>query len=276
MELISGIYCIKNKIDNKRYIGRDKKALLKRRWYAHISKLRKNNHTNAYLQNAWNKYGKENFEFSILEICDSNELNEREIYYISFYKSNNTDFGYNLTSGGDGNHSWIPSEETKRKISESHKGEKNPMWGKKLNEKQKSAFIKRGTEHPQYGKPRTNETKEKLREKFLMEKSPVFGTKKDKSASRYYGVVIYNQKQKCGDKIYKNRYWKAQVRIDKILYRLGYFKEEIEAAKEYDRYIIKNGFKNPLNFPEIFYLINIKFLFLAYSFLKGGKNVKFK
>lgn len=276
MENISGIYCIENKINGKKYIGRDKKVILNRRWYSHISKLRKDKHTNQYLQSSWNKYGEENFEYKILEYCSEAELDEREIYYISLYKSNNEDFGYNLTKGGDGNHGWVPSEETKMKISISHMGDKNPMYGKKLNEKQRKAFLKNGEEHPFYGKHRSNETKQKLREKFLKEKSPVFGTKKKDSASLFYGVVIYNQTQRVGEKTYKNKYWKAQLRVDKTLYRLGYFKEEIEAAKKYDKYIIDNNLKNPLNFPRWFYKLNLKFLFLLYSTLLGRKNVKFK
>jgi len=99
MESISGIYCIKNKIDNKRYIGRDKKALLKRRWYAHISKLRKNNHTNAYLQNAWNKYGDLYFKFEVLEKLENSTKQERlqlEDKYCITLNTYNTTQGFNI------------------------------------------------------------------------------------------------------------------------------------------------------------------------------------
>ena len=34
----------------------------------------------------------------VLEKCDKNELNEREIYWIDFYRSQ--EHGYNMTKGG--------------------------------------------------------------------------------------------------------------------------------------------------------------------------------
>jgi len=36
----------------------------------HFSKLRCNKHVNQHLQNAWNKYGKESFEFEVLETVE--------------------------------------------------------------------------------------------------------------------------------------------------------------------------------------------------------------
>ena len=44
------------------------------------------------------KDGVENFSFELLEKCDKNELNEREIYWIDFYRSQ--EHGYNMTKGG--------------------------------------------------------------------------------------------------------------------------------------------------------------------------------
>ena len=61
---ISGIYCIENKINNKKYIGQSQN--IKTRWNSHIRKLDKNIHDNKYLQSSWNKYGKDNFKFYII------------------------------------------------------------------------------------------------------------------------------------------------------------------------------------------------------------------
>ena len=66
------------------------------------------------------------------------EANERERYYIAVYNSNNPNYGYNLTLGGDGFLGQKRSEETKKKISKTvnkyfltHQG----YWkGKKLPE----------------------------------------------------------------------------------------------------------------------------------------------
>lgn len=96
---ISGIYMIKNKIDNKLYIGQSKDV--KCRWINHKSRLNCNNHPNNKLQNAWNKYGEENFDFILLEECNQDIIDEREIYWISYYNSANRDYGYNLSTGGE-------------------------------------------------------------------------------------------------------------------------------------------------------------------------------
>ena len=57
----SGIYCIRNSINNKCYVGQSKNV--KKRFIHHKSMLRKNEHNNPYLQNSWNKYGENNFTF---------------------------------------------------------------------------------------------------------------------------------------------------------------------------------------------------------------------
>lgn len=82
-----GVYEIKNIINDKIYIGSTTVYFLKR-FYHHITMLRKNKHKNKYLQNAWNKYGEQNFEFNILEICTKEDCLEREQYYINLYKDN--------------------------------------------------------------------------------------------------------------------------------------------------------------------------------------------
>ena len=77
---ISGIYIITNSINGKRYIG-SSNCIRKRLW-KHRSLLRHNKHENPYLQNAWNKYGEDNFTYSVLEECEIQVLLEREQYYI--------------------------------------------------------------------------------------------------------------------------------------------------------------------------------------------------
>ena len=63
-----GIYMIRNRINNKVYIGQS--IDLVRREGDHFSDLRRGIHTNTHLQSSFNKYGEVNFEFIVLEYCD--------------------------------------------------------------------------------------------------------------------------------------------------------------------------------------------------------------
>jgi len=86
------IYKIKNKINNKIYIGQSTKPINKSRDYFGSGIL---------IQKAIKKYGIENFTKTILCECKSRqELNELEIYYILKHKSNVN--GYNISNGGNG------------------------------------------------------------------------------------------------------------------------------------------------------------------------------
>ena len=125
------IYKILNKINNKVYIGQTKNKP-NRRWCQHKRKLSLNKHTNSYLQSAWNKYGKENFIFEVLDknIDSSDKLDELEIHWISFYNSTDRKFGYNLECGGS--KSKIISEETRQKMKINASSEKNIERIKKL------------------------------------------------------------------------------------------------------------------------------------------------
>jgi len=77
----SGIYKIENLINGKIYIG--KSVNLTKRKRDHFNLLKNNKHTNNFLQNSYNKYGSDNFKFSILEICEKENLLDVEFYYIS-------------------------------------------------------------------------------------------------------------------------------------------------------------------------------------------------
>jgi len=76
-----GIYAITNTINNKAYIGST--VNVERRWAKHIFGLNKNIHPNKKLQNSWNKYGADLFNFIVIEeLEDKNNLVEREQYYM--------------------------------------------------------------------------------------------------------------------------------------------------------------------------------------------------
>lgn len=64
----SGVYMIKNVLNNHKYIGSTKN--FKQRLKQHLSDLRNNKHHSPHLQAAWNKYGEKHFVFQILETCE--------------------------------------------------------------------------------------------------------------------------------------------------------------------------------------------------------------
>lgn len=90
-----GIYCIKNKINGKVYIGSSNN--IERRFRKHKTQLNTKIHSNKHLIRAYHKYGKQNFEFIILEECLKENLLEREMFYIKEYDCLNFEKGYNMT-----------------------------------------------------------------------------------------------------------------------------------------------------------------------------------
>ncbi len=176
MNKICGIYIIKNKCNNKVYIGQA--VDIQRRWgYGHIKPLKENKHKNKHLQFAVNKYGIENFDFSIIEKCDKSELNDKEMYWIRQFNSNDSNCGYNKTSGG--NQTEL-NEEIKLKISNSQKGENAYWYGKQMPEaiKQKMSESHKGKDTWNKGKTNvySEETLEKMRQANKGEKSFMYGT----------------------------------------------------------------------------------------------------
>ena len=90
---------------------------------------------NEYFTNAINKYGWDNFKHEILfEDLSKEEACQKEIELIAYYRSNEHDFGYNKSTGGEINRGWHLSEETKRKQSEAKKGCISWCAGKQLPE----------------------------------------------------------------------------------------------------------------------------------------------
>lgn len=126
MKAVCGIYCIENMVNHRKYIGQS--IDIYNRWKDHKRKLDCNKHRNIYLQRAWNKYGKEKFNFYILKECDISALDSYERYYINIFDCMNNKYGYNIEPGGNA-HKKI-AKETKDKMSKSAKnrfcGENNP------------------------------------------------------------------------------------------------------------------------------------------------------
>ena len=150
-----GIYMIKNMVNSKIYIGQS--VDIEKRWREHRSGLRGNDHDNKHLQNAWNKYGESNFEFTVICECDESQLNTKEIDYIAKLKTYDPKVGYNKTYGGEGGRH---TEETRRKLSEAHKGKTLSEEHKRKMRENHADF--KGENAPMYGKHHSKETRKRL------------------------------------------------------------------------------------------------------------------
>lgn len=180
------IYLIVNKVNFKTYVGQRKSN---KKWnedpYMGSGKL---------IKLAQKKYGMENFEKFLIQYCSTKEETDAaEKFWIAEYRSRGK-AQYNIADGGQGG-CGKRSEETKRKISEAHKGKKmseehrrklsevrkgKPTGSKgkhwKLSEetkrkiseankgKKRSEEWKRKQTEAKKGKPKSEETKKKLSE----------------------------------------------------------------------------------------------------------------
>lgn len=97
--MMTGIYCITNKINGKCYVGQS--VNIEQRWNSHKSRPfnPKSSQYDSIFYRAIRKYGIDNFIFTVLEECPKEELDKREIFWIK--KLNSFNNGYNLTIGGD-------------------------------------------------------------------------------------------------------------------------------------------------------------------------------
>lgn len=139
------LYKIIDMLNNKVYIGQT--IDVHGRWRAHKSYAKNPEKTGQYIHRAMAKYGVENFMIEIIATCRTQEnADETENLLIKQYNSRNDKYGYNLLIGGSyGGH----SEETKKKMSESHMGEKNPNYGKSASEETrlKMSNRRKGVKH---------------------------------------------------------------------------------------------------------------------------------
>lgn len=99
---MTGIYIIKNKINDYVYIGQAYD--IERRWKKHRAIGKQGCSTkyieyNNQIHTAMRELGRDNFYLEVLEKCNKELLNEREKYWIRYYNSYKN--GYNATEGGD-------------------------------------------------------------------------------------------------------------------------------------------------------------------------------
>ena len=117
-----------------KYVGQS--VNIRRRIAEHKRDLKKHVHANDKLQKSWNKYGKDNFIFSVLEQCGKDHLTNRETYWVNKLHTMERNIGYNIAVPGPNpmanrHH----TEKSKQKMSAYRKihtkGKNNGFYGKK-------------------------------------------------------------------------------------------------------------------------------------------------
>jgi len=92
--LQTGVYCIRNLVNGKRYVGSAAKSF-QNRWKSHRNSLRRGDHIARHLQAAWNKYGESSFKFEVLERCTPENCIKKEQYWIDSCQAADSEHGYN-------------------------------------------------------------------------------------------------------------------------------------------------------------------------------------
>jgi len=240
-----------NKINNKKYIGITCQNPEKR-W-------RKGKGYKYYFKNAIQLYGWHNFKHLILASnLTETEAKNFEKILIDKLRSNNINYGYNLTNGGEGTRGYKHTELSKQKMSENKKGKytgSNNHFYKKTH----SNEIKEKFSQDRKGRKLSKEWKEKLRESHFkkiinIDTGEIFDSILD--ASKKYNVTNTNLVKCCKGKTktckgYRWMYLKDYENSDKCFIPLNEFLLGIEKTK------YKNSGKNKksvicLNTKEIF------------------------
>jgi group I intron endonuclease len=163
----TGIYKIQSTIHPERcYIG--SAVNIRRRWLNHKWNLSHNSHRNPLLQRHYNKYGADDLQYSIVAICDKEELRpidgiiRPEQFFIWAY---DPFFNINKTAGS--RMGAVLSEETREKCRQSHLGKKRPAEviakrrGLKLSKetRKKMSEAKKGFRHSDESRKKMSEAR---------------------------------------------------------------------------------------------------------------------
>lgn len=170
------VYIHTNKINNKKYIGQTGRSL----------EDRSGANGNGYKHNprfwrAIQKYGWDNFKHEVIaDKLTKEEADKIEKELIKKFKTQDRQYGYNITDGGEGVSGWVPSDEWLQKNKERNQGENNPMYGRTHTEqaRQRQSLAKQGRfegnknpmygihrygqDSPNYGKKMSEESKRKI------------------------------------------------------------------------------------------------------------------
>ena len=155
------IYKITNTVNGKVYIGQTIQSNPKMRWYAHLADARRGK--KSYLYDSIRKYGQESFSWEIIDIAVSLEdLNDKEEYWLNFYREQGIVVYNNRGAGGNKTHSTESIEKMRAAQKLRHATTNVGGW------KRKDGGPMKGKSHPRKGTTglwsMPDNAKEKLRQ----------------------------------------------------------------------------------------------------------------
>lgn len=152
-----GVYIIMNPFNGKVYVGRTNNFYNRYHQYVYAYRTRGTKHINSYLMHSMDKYGFDEFEFSVIEYCGIDSQKDRELYWMGVFNSSKRDKGYNLRLDSDGG--MIAHNLTREKISnrlkkewasgvrDSHSEKLRVAWGNRDRDAQSRLMSKTLTKY---------------------------------------------------------------------------------------------------------------------------------
>lgn len=227
-----GIYCIKNIINGKVYVGKSKNIY--KRIHQHLYDLRNNRikNENSYLLNSWNKYGNENFEYFVLEFLeiDENLVKNRELYWMNKLNSLNREFGYNLRQ--DSSTNMITNKETSLKISNRLKDE----WSSGIREKHSEKLSKNWNENP---------NRKIIQSKIMKTNLTKYKYKIYTLDNKYLGIYDYSKLVEFGFKSVLSTFQRSK--LDKVQFKLHLIErikieDIVRSSQKCEKNIVSNNY----------------------------------
>lgn len=229
------IYLIRNRVNGKSYVGQTVKTI-KKRFLEHLWSAKKG--SGYAIHAAIRKHGDENFTIEMLAACDASQLNALEEYYIRTYGSSvNWGHGYNMTEGGGATSGWVPSEETRAKMSKAQKGRKQSAEHKEKVKATKALHPYKHSEEARAKISRATKGKAKPRELKapVKEKRPLFGftvsaETREKIRNAHLGKVLSEDHKKKLSESHKGKAQTAETVAKRAAANRG--KHRSEETKE--------------------------------------------
>jgi len=210
VDMTSGIYQIKNRINGGVYFGRS--VDVEDRMKHHRNELRRGVHRNKRLQNAWNKYGEDAFKFECIWDNPQENLYELEGFILEFMWGDKRLYNHHKLSYGGfepGNKigCFKRSDETKRRLrlaftgrifTDEHRAKiAAARTGLKASQKtkQKMSALR-------IGKPRPQSWHEKMAGKFIGENNPMYGKPSPMRGKKFPTTAC----EHCGKEASKGNY----------------------------------------------------------------------